>query len=101
MPIIIQSHKGDLPSAYSFISVEPENIILTACKKSEDSNDLILRFYEAFGKATKCKITFFKPAVKVSEVNLIELDEKDLGKSGNEIELDVGAWEVKTLKLKF
>ncbi len=101
IPVIVQPHKGDLPSVHSFIKITPENIVVTACKKSEDSEDLLLRFYEAFGKATKCKITLFKPAARVTEVNLIEWNEKDLGESGREIELNVGAWEVKTLKVSF
>jgi alpha-mannosidase len=81
--------------------VEPENIVETACKKSEDSDDLVIRVYESTGKPTKCKVTFSRPAYSVSETNLLEWDEKDMGKSGNVMEFDMGAWEVKTLKVKF
>jgi alpha-mannosidase len=101
IPLIIQSHSGNLPSTNSFIKVEPENIVETACKKSEDSDDLVIRVYESTGKPTKCKVTFSRPAYSVSETNLLEWDEKDMGKSGNVMEFDMGAWEVKTLKVKF
>jgi len=45
-------HKGSLPRSGSFITVEPENIILTALKRSETDDDLILRLVEVYGLQT-------------------------------------------------
>jgi alpha-mannosidase len=45
-----------LPAKHFFFCVKPCNIILTTFKKAEDSNGLILRFYEWAGKDTQVKI---------------------------------------------
>jgi alpha-mannosidase len=47
---VTTAHVGMLPAAHSFISVEPENVVLTAVKKAEDAKGLILRVYEWAGK---------------------------------------------------
>ena len=39
-------HPGTLPAEKSFVAVAQQNVILTAVKKAEDSNGIILRFYE-------------------------------------------------------
>ena len=45
-----EKHDGKLPGEHSFVQAKPDNIIVTALKKSEDDNELILRFYEWAGK---------------------------------------------------
>jgi alpha-mannosidase len=54
------AHAGTLPATHSFISVEPENVVLTAVKKAEDAKGLILRVYEWAGKTGT--IEFHVPA---------------------------------------
>ncbi len=49
-------HQGALPAEYAFVEVKPENVVLTAMKKAEDDDALILRFYEWAGKETDVKI---------------------------------------------
>jgi len=51
-------HKGKLPQTDSFISIDQPNIVLTALKKAEDNDDVILRFYEASRQETDTTITF-------------------------------------------
>jgi alpha-mannosidase len=57
---VTTAHAGMLPAAHSFISVEPENVVLTAVKKAEDAKGLILRVYEWAGKTGT--IEFHVPA---------------------------------------
>ena len=40
-----------------FLSLEPPNIRLTACKKSENGKALIVRLHEAAGIRSKCRLT--------------------------------------------
>jgi hypothetical protein len=68
----VQSHTGVLPPAHSFVSVEPENLILTAMKKAEDSDALILRFYESAGRATSGTIHVPPGAASATVTNLME-----------------------------
>jgi alpha-mannosidase len=50
-PFLLPSgaHPGSLPAKASFISIEPENILLSVVKKAEEGDDLILRAWETSG----------------------------------------------------
>ena len=72
IPIIEPRHNGELPKKHSFISIQPENVILTTIKKAEDSDDLILRFYEASGKDTEATIQMDETLKDVVETDLLE-----------------------------
>jgi alpha-mannosidase len=52
-----------------------ENVILTAMKKTEDGNDLLLRFYEWAGKAGEVQVTVPSGAVDATVTNLLEQPE--------------------------
>ena len=49
-------HKGRLPETASFLWAEPANIVLTALKQAEDSEDLVVRGYESCGLQTEAKM---------------------------------------------
>ena len=49
-------HEGDLEQNFSGISIDSENIILTAVKNAEDNDGTILRFVEATGDETTANI---------------------------------------------
>lgn len=70
-------HAGTLPYTASYVSVAPENVIVTVIKQAEGSADLIVRCYESAGIATHATITVF--------------DQR--------IEDDFGAYAIKTFRL--
>ena len=47
---------GRLPQGDSFVDVDQENIVVTALKKAEDNDDMILRCYEAQRVQTRATI---------------------------------------------
>jgi alpha-mannosidase len=52
-PIVYQGiHPGTRAQSDSFLSVNSPNIVVSAIKRSEDGDDLILRAYETSGRAT-------------------------------------------------
>ncbi|MEM2027950.1 MAG: glycoside hydrolase family 38 C-terminal domain-containing protein, partial [Candidatus Bathyarchaeia archaeon] len=83
-------HEGDLPANNSFIKVSHDNIVVSAIKMHEDSENIILRCYESYGAETTVEINFmllgkrwtttFKPheiktfLVPVGEGNVKETD---------------------------
>jgi alpha-mannosidase len=89
--------EGTLPQSDSYISVDKENIVITAVKKSEQGQDLILRCVEVTQEAVQatlylphwgrviplsfgpCEIKTLRiskdPAVPVQETNLLEWSE--------------------------
>ena len=66
--------KKTLPASRSFCSVGSDNLVLTALKKSEVDNAVILRFVEMTGTSAKPDLDFLgtKPAFR--SVNLLDED---------------------------
>lgn len=46
------NHKGSLPFSDRGVSVDKENIIVSAIKRSEDNKGIVIRAYECDGKNT-------------------------------------------------
>ena len=49
-------HPGHRPLSASFLSVDAPNVVVSALKKAEDGQDLIVRCYETAGRATKATV---------------------------------------------
>lgn len=49
-------HGGDLPPVASLLQVEPENVLVTVCKKAEDADALVVRAYESAGMACTARL---------------------------------------------
>lgn len=95
--------EGRLPSAHSFVQIEPRNVILTALKKAEDDNSLIFRFYEFEGKASQVRLTLPEAGSRAIETNLMEKEERPLAfhSDGKEIQTSIGPYEIKSVKVTF
>jgi alpha-mannosidase len=89
-----------LPEKQSFLSTDGDLLLLTALKKSEDDNSLIIRMVEMNGSDQKIGMQLFAPVQKLVKTNLIEGDEKDTGQSGKDFRLDIGHNSIETYKLK-
>jgi len=90
-----------LPSRLSFVELKPENLILVALKKAEDTNEVVLRFFETKGEKTSGVVSLFKEPVSAKVVNLLEEEEGEIECRGGEIRVEVNPFEIVTLKLKF
>ena len=99
---VVASHTGVLPASHSFISVNDENVILTAVKKSEDDNALILRVYDWSGKASSAKFTLPPGATAATEVNLMEEPTGSaIAVENNSATLPVGPFEIRSLRVSY
>lgn len=99
VPLTEPSHKGDLLKVHSFVSAHPENIILTVIKKAEDSDDIILRFYETLGKNTKVVIRLAETPKGAKETDLLENDTAEIPIHEKTIEVPISRHEIKTVKM--
>ena len=102
----IQLRRGEkLPHENSFLTIKPENVVLSALKVADDGDGIILRFYDAAGEDTDAEITFFKEPTEVKVVNLLEYEDKEVSKGlqieGKRIKLNVKPFEIVTLRLRF
>ena len=71
----VQGHTGSLPAEHAYITVNPQNVVLTALKKAEDGNGLIFRMYEWAGKLGSVEIHVPKGATGATLTNLMEKPE--------------------------
>ena len=95
--LVTTQHAGPLPHQASFLAVDRDNLVVSAVKKAEDNDDLIVRCYETAAMTTRgviqlaawnrviqaefkpCEVKTFRipadPSQPVLEVNLIEWEE--------------------------
>jgi len=102
LPIAIQADgNGDLPSESSFLKLSPNNLILSALKKAEDSDEVILRFFETKGEVTQAEVELFRAIKRLTLVDLLEREERELPFERNRFGFEVKPFELITLKLEF
>lgn len=92
--------KGEWPQAFSLLSVDADNIVVETVKKAEDSEDWIIRFYEAHNKRTTATLRFGVPIAQVTECDLMERDMAAIACDGQTCSIETKPYEIKTLKVK-
>ncbi|HUZ03920.1 MAG TPA: glycoside hydrolase family 38 C-terminal domain-containing protein, partial [Acidobacteriaceae bacterium] len=98
----VESHTGELPATHSFVSASPANLVITAIKKSEDGNDLILRYYEWAGTKTNAVLTVPAGATSAVVTNLMEKPEGDpLTVHGDTITIPVTPYSINTVRVTY
>jgi len=97
----VEKHQGTLPPEYSFVQLQPDNIVLTAVKKAEDDNALVLRFYEWAGKETDVVLHVPGSVRAASETDLMEHRVADLAVNAGSVTVHTKPYEIKTVKLEF
>jgi alpha-mannosidase len=89
-----------LKESQSFLSVDNSNIVVTAIKKAENEDAMVIRFYNIDKKESEANFLFWKPFEKAFATNLIEEEKKQLKIDKNTMRLKVGHHAVETVKLK-
>jgi mannosylglycerate hydrolase len=91
-------HAGDLPGHLSFMRLEPANLVLSAVKKSERADSIIIRCYNTIDKAVEGKVSFPREVKTVNLVNLNEEFQRQLASSTNIVKFPVGPKQIVTLE---
>jgi len=68
----VEAHTGSLPAEHSFVGITPDDVVLTAMKKAEDSHALVFHFYEWAGKGGSAELRVPPGATGATETNLME-----------------------------
>jgi alpha-mannosidase len=98
----VDAHAGAMPVEHSFVSVDADNVVVTAVKKAEDSHALILHMYEWAGKSGDVHLTFPSGATGAVETNLMEQsDGHSLVLSGNQVTVPVHAYEIVSVEVDY
>ncbi len=91
---------ADLPETGSFLTTDHENIVVTAMKKAEDREGIVIRLFNRGGEPFTGNLTLWRPFEAAYVTNLIEEDQEQLNLQGKDLRLDMGKYEIKTVRLE-
>jgi alpha-mannosidase len=95
-------HPGPLPAATSFLSVMPENLVLTAAKRTENGDGLLLRFFEWAGNAGTATVTLPGTIAAASLTNLMEQpDGAPLDVSAGKLHIPFTPYSIVTVRVQY
>ena len=99
----VPAHDGKWLPRQSLVTIEPENVVLTAVKKAEDSNALILRFYEWAGKSSDVRIGVPAGATSAKLTNLVEQPEESSFPvtTNGQFTLPIRPYEIQTVRVDY
>lgn len=84
-----------LPPTQSLVALDADNLVMSALKKAEHDDSLVLRFFETEGTATKTGVTLLGRQRDLRETNMLEEELPPPVRQS----VQVGAYEIKTVKL--
>lgn len=90
-------HAGSLPAENSFFTVQGDNVVVTAVKKAEDVDALLLRFYEWAGDNSRVTITLPSTARDVRETNLMEKITSPIEFREGKVHIPVSPYTIRTI----
>ncbi len=99
-------HEGRLPATGQFVNITPETIVLSAIKKAEDGDAIVVRVFNPSKKKATAKIEFDAALLgKLKAANEVDLMERPLPKStakltGNAVLVNVPASGIASLLVK-
>jgi alpha-mannosidase len=99
----VDQHAGAHPANWSFVRVTPDDVAISAVKRAESGEGVIVRLYNPGSRPQETTLTFGAPLVDALEVRL---DEEPLGEeargevefSGHEARLTVEGGQIRTLR---
>ncbi|MGA2535166.1 MAG: glycoside hydrolase family 38 C-terminal domain-containing protein [Terracidiphilus sp.] len=98
----VEAHTGSMPAEFAYVTVKPENVVLTAMKKAEDANALIIRVYEWAGKSGDVEFHVPKGATEATVTNLMEKPEGEALKvSGDTVTAPIHPFEILTVRVSY
>jgi len=98
----VAAHVGTFPLEHSFASVQPENVVLTAMKKAEDSDSLIFHAYEWAGKSRNVAFTVPEGATGAILTNLLEQPQgSPLTITSNQLTVPIQPFEILTIRVDY
>jgi alpha-mannosidase len=84
-----------LPPTQSFCSFEGDNLVLSALKKSEAGDGVVLRLYDTTGEQSETSLNLLGQKQRFRELNLLE---ENVSGADAEV-LHIAPFEIKTVKL--
>jgi alpha-mannosidase len=99
--VFAKANSGKLPSVYSFVSADKDNVVIETIKEAEDGDGIIVRAYETWNSKTKATLTFCDEIKNVTECNLIEDGADAVEFNGKSLVAEFKPFEIKTFRINF
>ncbi len=96
----IQVESESREKEFHSFTLEPDNLILSALKKAEDGEALVMRFFETRGESCTAIIGVPEQVKAAKRIDLMEREECDIQIESGTITMDIGPFEIVTLKLE-
>ena len=91
--------KGAIPAVAGMLSVDKTNVVIDTVKKAEDSDEIIVRLYEAHGARGPVTLSFADAPKSVVECDLMEENDEAVELAGNDVKFTIKPWEIRTFKV--
>ncbi len=98
-PCLVPPHAGTAPATAWFFQVDASNVVVETVKQAELGEGVIVRLYESHGKSIRTRLYSAFPLARVCEVDLIEQHDRDVAADDGSVELELGPFEIRTLRL--
>ena len=95
----VSAHGGILDETFSYVSCDADNIVISALKKAENDDGLIVRMYDAFDCKSTVKVKIPEGFSKAYLCDLLEREQSELAVTDGTVTLPVSNFEIVTLKL--
>jgi alpha-mannosidase len=98
----VEAHSGEMPAESSFVSLAPDNVVLTAMKKAEDSDALIFHMYEWAGKDATVDLKVPHGATGATETNLMEESEGEpLAIKNDRVQIAIHPYQILAVRVDY
>lgn len=91
---------GGQAGPLALVEVNAPNVVVETIKQAEDGQGLIVRLYESQRKRGRFTLTTALTLTEAWRTNLLEENQERLETDGRRLELDVGPYQILTLRLR-
>lgn len=96
------SHSGADGTSHSYVSTDADNVVITAIKKAEDRDALVIRMFEWAGKSGDVKLKVPAGAIYAASSDLMENPETaHLRMEGSAVMVPVHPYEIVTVQVMY
>ncbi len=95
----LEKQTGELPERYSFISADKQSAVITAVKKAERDDGIIVRMYDSYDCRSNVTLTFPNNFKKAYLCDLMENELEEIPVKDGRIKIAMSNFEIVTIKL--
>jgi alpha-mannosidase len=96
VPLVLEPRDGELHDPGSFFALDGEGVVLTAVKRAEDGDGLVLRLVENLGNEVDGWVELPGEIGEAIEVDLLERRVGDATFEGNRLRFAISGHEIKS-----